>query len=526
MHRRQFMGSAAALLAAPSLAQAQAARTLRFVPQADLSGMDPIITTRQVVRNGSFLVWDMLYGVGADFQPRPQMCEGHVVEDDGKSWTFTLRPGLKFHDNEPVRAIDCVASINRWMGQDVMGRRLHAVLAAIEVIDDRKFRLRLNRPFPKLLLAFGKVTTNTLFVMPERIAKTDRSRNITEYVGSGPMVFKRDEWVPGASAAFERFQGYVPREEPADWLAGGKRMLVDRVEWITMPDASTAAAALRRGEIDWWEQPIPDLAASLRSARDVRIDIADPLGNVALLRFNWSFAPFTDVRLRRAFQAVVNQEDYMGAVVGGDPALWKPMPSFFTPGSPLYTQAGSEPMLRPRDMNLAKRLIAESGYSGESLVLPVATDVPVVKAQGEITADLMQQMGLKVDMLAMDWGAHSSRTASRQPATSGGWHVSHTWVAGAECASPAGHKSLDGSGETLTNGWAKSEAVQAQIDAWFDATTPEAERAAVDTANSAAMETVLFVPTGFFLNYTAWRSNVTGIAKAPFPCFWGVGKGR
>ncbi len=525
MNRRQMLGGAAALFAAPSLAQAQAARTLRFVPQADLSGMDPILTTRQVVRNGAFLVWDMLYGIGADFTPQPQMCAGHELTDDGKTWTFTLRRGLKFHDNEPVRAIDAVASIERWMGQDVMGRRLRASLAAIEVIDDLRFRLRLNRPFPKLLQAFGKVTTNVLLIMPERIARTDRSRSITEYIGSGPMVFKRDEWVAGATAVFERFPGYVPREEAADWLAGGKRMLVDRIEWITMPDPSTAAAALRRGEIDWWEQPIPDLAPSLRAARDVRIDIADPLGNVALLRFNQLFPPFNDVRLRRAVQAVANQADYMSAVVGEDRELWKPMPSFFTPDTPFYTEAGSGPMLAPRDMAAAKRLLAESGYGGEPVVLPSASDVAPVKAQAEITADLLQQLGMKVDFLSMDWGAHSTRVASRNDPRSGGWHVSHSWVAGAECASPAGYKALDGSGAASINGWATSRAVQTQVDAWFDATDPATERRAVDTANAAAMDTVLFIPTGFFLGHTAWRRNISGIAKAPFPCFWGVGKG-
>ena len=497
---------------------------LRFVPQADLSGMDPVVTTRQVVRNGALLVWDMLYGIGADFTPRPQMVEGHTLSADARTWDFTLRPGLRFHDNEPVLSRDVVASIARWMPQDVMGRKLQAALAAVEVVDDRRFRVRLNRPFPKLLQAFSKVTTLALVIMPERIARTDPSRNITEFIGSGPMVFRRDEWNAGARAAFERFPGYLPREEAPDWLAGGKRMRLDRIEWITMPDPSTAAAALRRGEIDWWEQPIPDLAPMLRAARDVRIDIADPLGNVAIFKLNHLFPPFDDVRLRRVMQAAANQADYMGAVVGGDPALWRPMPSFFTPGTPLYTEAGSEPMLGPRDLDAAKRMLAASGYGGETLVLPAATDMPVVKAQAEITADLLTQLGIKVDFLAMDWGAHSSRTASKLPPQAGGWHICHTWVAGAECASPAGHKSLDGSGESATNGWAKAPAVQAQIEAWFDATDASAERAAVEGANRAAMEHVSFVPAGFFLNYTAWRRNVTGIVKAPFPCFWGVGK--
>ncbi|HEY4251459.1 MAG TPA: ABC transporter substrate-binding protein [Roseomonas sp.] len=524
MNRRHFLTATAAALAAPRLARAQGARMLRFVPQADLSGMDPVITTRQVVRNAALLVWDTLYGVGADFVPKPQMCEGHDLSADGKVWTFTLRPGLRFHDNEPVLTRDVVASINRWMRGDVMGRKLQASLDAIEAVDDRVFRLRLKRPFPKLLYAFGKATTLVLAIMPERIARTDPSRSITDYVGSGPMVFRRDEWNAGARAAFERFAGYQPRQEPADWLAGGKRMLLDRIEWITMPDPSTAAAALQQGEIDWWEQPLSDLAPMLRRGRDIRVDVADLLGNVAITRMNHLYPPFNDVRVRRVIQAAVNQADYMGAVIGGDPALWKPMPSFFTPGTPLYTEAGSEPMLALRDIDAAKRMLAASGYAGETIILPAATDAPFVKAQAEISADLLTRLGMKIDFMAMDWGAHSTRTASRQPPQSGGWHFSHSWVAGAECANPAAHKSLDSAGESSTNGWAQSDAVQTAIAAWFDATDAGVERGAVDAANRAAMENVSFVPSGFFLSYTAWRRNVTGITKAPFPVFWGVGK--
>jgi peptide/nickel transport system substrate-binding protein len=391
-------------------------------------------------------------------------------------------------------------------------------------LDDRRFEIRLNRPFPKLLMAFGKVTTLALLVMPERIARTEPTRNITEYIGSGPMVFKKDEWNAGARAAFERFPGYNPRPEAADWLAGGKRMGVDRVEWITMPDPSTAAAALRRGEIDWWEQPIPDLAPMLRGARDVRIDIADPLGNVALFRFNHLHPPFDNLKMRQALQAVASQPDYMGAVVGNDPALWRPMNSFFTPGTALYTEAGSEPLMAPRNMDMAKRLLAEGGYNGEAVVLPSASDVVQVKAQAEVTADLLGRLGVRVDFLSMDWGAHSSRTASRLAPRQGGWHLSHTWVAGAECVSPAAHKSLDGSGDSPTNGWARAPAVQSAIEAWFDAPDAAAEMRASEAANRAAMAHVSFIPSGFFLNYTAWRRNVSGIVKAPFPCFWGVSK--
>src|ERR1700733_2739581 len=121
MRRRDFLRTttgAAALLAAPRIGRAADSKVLRFVPQANLANLDPIWTTQYVVRNGSALIWDTLYGVNDQLQPQPQMVEAHEVSPDGLTWTFRLRSGLKFHDNEPVLAKDCVASINRWMVRD------------------------------------------------------------------------------------------------------------------------------------------------------------------------------------------------------------------------------------------------------------------------------------------------------------------------------------------------------------------------------------------------------------------------
>jgi peptide/nickel transport system substrate-binding protein len=260
MKRRELLKAAAGALTAgqlstPFLARAQNAKVLRFVPQANLANLDPIWTTLYVVRNASVLFWDTLYGVGSNLEPKPQMVEAHEVSDDGLIWNFRLRPGLKFHDNEPVRAADVKASLERWMIRDNMGQIIKARMDALEAVDDRSFRLRLRQPFPKLLYALGKVGTPIAFVMPERIARTDPYKQISEYVGSGPFRFKRDEWVPGSQAVFERFEGYLPREEKADWLAGGKRVFLDRVEWKVIPDAATAAGALQNGEVDWWENP-------------------------------------------------------------------------------------------------------------------------------------------------------------------------------------------------------------------------------------------------------------------------------
>src|ERR1700680_4555953 len=146
-------------LAAPALAQGASARTLRFVPQADLANFDPIWGTQYVVRNASAMVWDTLYGVDEHLQPQRQMVEAEEVSADGLTWTFRLRPGLKFHDGEPVLAKDVVASLARWSVRDQMGQMLKAIQSELAAVDDRTFRWVLKKPYPKMLLALGKTST-------------------------------------------------------------------------------------------------------------------------------------------------------------------------------------------------------------------------------------------------------------------------------------------------------------------------------------------------------------------------------
>ena len=196
MKRRNFLAATAAAtgsLAMPGLALAQDARVLRFVPQANLSSLDAIAGTQYVVRNASVLVWDTLFGVDANLDPKPQMVEGWDLSPDKLTWTFKLRDGLRFHDGSPVLSRDVVASLGRWMVRDTMGQRIKARLDAMEAPDDRTVRLRLNKPFPKMLFALGKSNPPMAEIMPERIARTDPFQLNTEYVGSGPMRFKKDE---------------------------------------------------------------------------------------------------------------------------------------------------------------------------------------------------------------------------------------------------------------------------------------------------------------------------------------------
>jgi peptide/nickel transport system substrate-binding protein len=527
MDRRAFLKSAAGAgavaaagtLAKPAISQRASARALRFVPQADLANFDPVWTTADEARNAGVMVWDTLYGFDDKLRPQRQMVEAEEVSADGLTWTFRLRPGLKFHDGEPVLAKDVVASLNRWTARDSLGLMIRAVHNEVTPVDDWTFRWVLKKPFSKMLLALGKITAPCCFIMPERIAATDPFRQINEYVGSGPMRFVKNEWVPGARAVFEKFPDYVPRQEPASWLAGGKRMLVDRIEWIVMPDPATASAALQAGEVDWWHEPITDLVPLLRKNRNVMVDIADPLGRIGNLRMNHLQPPFNDVRARRAILMAMSQEDYMRSYVGDDNSLWKPLPGFFTPGTPLYTEEGGEILKGPRKLDAAKRLLAESGYSGQPVTCMAAQDVAYHKAWGEVTADLLKRLGMNVDFAAVDWGTLVARRTQKS-----GWQMFHTDFQGGTCLNPATNIVIRANGDDAWFGWPNSPEVEAEVAAWFDAKTVDEEKAIVRRLNKAALDHVVYAPLGFYLMHQAWRKNVTGIVKGPMPFFWGVSK--
>jgi peptide/nickel transport system substrate-binding protein len=531
MDRRAFLKTATSAvavtgvsgLATPAISQRAAAATLRFVPQADLANFDPIWTTQFVVRNAAALVWDTPYGWNDKLQPQRQMIEAEENSADGLTWTFRLRPGLKFHDGEPVLAKDVVASLNRWSVRDPLGQMIRAIQNELVAADDRTFRWVLKKPYPKMLLALGKTSGPACFIMPARIAATDPFKHISEYIGSGPMRFVKNEWTPGAKAVFEKFPGYVPREEAASWLAGGKRMLVDRIEWTVMPDPATAAAALQNGEVDWWETPIPDVVPLLRKNRNLKVDIADPLGNTGFIRVNHLHPPFNDVRVRRALLLAVSQEDFMRAIVDDD-NLWKPMLGFFTPGTSLYNEEGADILKGPRNFDAAKRLLAESGYANQPVTSLMTQDISFLKAFSEVTADMLKRLGMKVDFVATDWGTVGARRAQKSLPGQGGWHMFPSWSAGIGWASPATNAQLRANGENAWFGWPNSPRVEAEVAAWFDAKTLDEEKIVARRINKAALDDVVQIPLGFWLSHQAWRKNVTGIVKGPLPFFWGVSK--
>jgi peptide/nickel transport system substrate-binding protein len=498
-------------------------KVLRFIPQADLRILDPIATTAYITRNHGYMVYDTLFATDANFKIQPQMVDKWELSKDKLTYTFTLRDGLKFHDGQPVRSADCIASLQRWAKRDAFGQKLAEAIESWSAVNDKTFRLKLKKPFGLTLEALGRLSSNVPFIMPERIAKTDPFQNITEVIGSGPFKFVKEEWVPGNKVVYVKNTDYVPRKEPPSWAAGGKVVKVDRVEWIYIPDSATAAAALSAGEADWWEQLPPDLIPVLRTNKDIRVENIDPLGSIGILRFNSLNPPFNNEKMRQALAYVVNQKDYLLAIAG-DEKNGHTCYSFYTCGTPLSSEIGSEALKGKRDFDRAKKLIQESGYKGDKIVLISATDQPIVHAQSLLTAELLRKLGLNVELQAGDWGTLITRRTSKEPVDKGGWSIFHTWFVGPDGLSPATSAPLRASGDKAWFGWPNDPKLEELREVWFNTTEATAAKKAADAVQVEAFKYLPYIPTAQFIIPTAYRSNLSGVIVAPVTFLWNVEK--
>ncbi|WP_376100748.1 ABC transporter substrate-binding protein (plasmid) [Roseomonas sp. CCTCC AB2023176] len=520
--RRAAFGAGLAL-AAPRLAGAQAApRVLRFVPQADLRAIDPVQTNAYITRNFGYLVFDTLFALDANYRPQPQMVERWTVSDDRLTWRFILREGLSWHDGTPVAAADCVASVTRWAKRDTIGLRLMATAQSLSPDDARSFTLHLREPFAQVLAALAKPSSLPLFMMPERLASLDPATAIPEAIGSGPYRMIRDEWDPGNKVVFARNAAYRSRPEPASFCAGGKAAHFDRVEWISMPDAATATAALTRGEVDWYELPPFDLLPSLARARNVSVARVDPLGSQALMRFNQLVPPFDKLAARHAIAAAVSQEDYLTAIAG-DAQYWRTCNSVYACGTPLSSEAGTEILRAPRSLDRARALLRESGYAGEKVIVLSAGEVQMMQSQALVTADLLKRLGMNVELQATDQGAFFSRRNNRELGARGSWHVFHTWITALDTVNPSVNFVTRADGGYA--GWNEDAGIERLRADWLGARDEAEGKRLADEVQRRTLEQVNYIPLGQFYVPTAFRSNLTGIIEGPLFLFWNVRRG-
>ena len=520
--------AAAAMLAASTAiipagtALAQDGETITAVMHSGLRVLDPIITTAHITRNHGYMIYDVLVAQDKNFTPQPQMAE-FAVSDDGLTYTFTLRDGLKFHDGEPVTAADAVASLQRWGKRDSGGQLIFDVTASLEATDDKTVTWTLSEPFGPLLDIVSKQSAVPPFVMPARVAETSADEAITDYTGSGPFVFVEEEFEPGVSVTYAKFEDYVPREEAVDWMAGGKVVNVDTVKWVAMPDAQTAINALVSGEIDYLEQTPIDLLPILEASPDVVVEVRDPLGYQTMGRMNFKHPPFDDVKIRQAALMAMSQEPVLATLIG-NPEYYQMCGAVFGCGTPLESATGTESLTGAGDAAGAKALLEEAGYDGTPIVLMQPTDVVTLTAQPVVAAQQLREAGFNVDMQAMDWQTLVTRRASQSAPSEGGWNIFFTnWMV-PEISSPLINPMVNGRGDAAWFGWPEDPELEELRAEFIAATSADAQKEIAERIQAHVIDVVNYVPLGQYLPVQSRRTNIVNMIPAPVPVFWEVDK--
>ena len=524
MQRRPFFALAASAALVLGLGLAPGAwaqtKTLRVVPHANVTILDPVWTTAFVTRNHGYMIYDTLFGTDLEGRVKPQMVETFSASKDNKVWTFTLRDGLEFHDGKPVTSEDVVASLKRWSSRDSFGGVMARSLDSYETPNAKTFIVRFKQPFGVMLEALGKPSSNVPFIMPARIAATPGSEQIKEYIGSGPYKFVTADYKPGEKLVYVKNDKYKPRTEAPNGTTGGKVVYTDRVEWIVIRDPQTQFNALIAGEVDIIEQPAFEQYASLKAAKDVQIVDAQPAGLQYIFRFNHLHAPFDNVKIRQAAMVAMGQEAFLKTQVGA-PGMFKYCKSIFPCGTP-YASENTGIYTGMANPAKAKQMLADAGYKGEPIVLMRPTDLASIAKLPLVAKQQLEAAGFKVDMQQSDWATLVARRAKKDPPAAGGWNAFLTaWVT-ADVMNPISTAYVNAACDKASFGWPCDEKLEKLRDDFARETDPAKQKAIAEAVQLRVIEYTPEIPVGEYVQPVAMRKNVKGFLTSPAPVLWNV----
>jgi len=511
-------GALAASLATPV---AYGETTVTAVMQAGLRVMDPVFSTAFLTRDHGYMIYDTLLGMDENFEVQPQMADWKVSDDDLR-YTFTLRDDLRWHNGEPVTSADCIASIKRWMSIDNTGLVLEEQVEEIVALSDQQFEIHLKQPTGLLLSGLAKLSSRPAFMMPEDIAATPATESVKELIGSGPFVFEKDEFRPGIKVVYSKNEAYVPREEPASWTAGGKQVNVDRVEWVTMPDAMTGINALQNHEIDFLQQVPLDLIPVLENDDSVVVDTIDELGNWTYFRFNHLYPPFDNKRLREAAMLAVDQSQVLKALTGSD-EYSQLCATTFGCGNKYESDYRKDDVIKP-NIEAAQAILEEEDYDGTEVVVLHPTDMDTVSPQPLVIADGLRKAGFNVKLKTMDWQSVVMQQSNQDAPEDGGWNIFATYATLAASGDPFGNTTLAANGKKAWAGWPDVPEIE-ELRKTFAVTTDEDERRDIAyKINELAIDNGVVVPLGQFTIPAAYSPALSDVPHAPVTVFWSMKK--
>ena len=506
------------LLAVPASAQS----TLKIVMHSDLKILDPIWASAQISRTHGYMVYDTLFGLDDELKPQPQMVGSWTVDAAGLVYSFVLRDGLAWHDGAPVTAEDCVASLKRWGSRDVMGVKLTSYIKELSAPDAKTIRMELKQPYGLVLDSLAKPAGIVPFMMPKRVAELPATQQLKDPTGSGPFIFKSDEWRPGDRVVYVKNPKYLPRSERAQNFAGAKVAKLDRIAWHTIADPQTAVNALASGEVDAVEAVAHDLLPLVENKKGIEV-VKSAYASQYALRPNWLHPPFNDPRMRLALGYAIDQTEFLKGAVG-DPAYWRLCKSYYGCGTPLASDAGTAGLLEG-NVAKARELLKEAGYDGRPIVLLQVSDISSLANLGPVAKAQLERVGFKVDMRPADWQSHLARVFRKEPPEDRGWSITLSSTGVLDLVNPVTSLFLNAACEKASVGWPCDARIEELRDAFARETDAAKRKTLADDIQIRAMQLGTHYPLGEWFSASAVSTRTSGWLRPPSTtAFWNVEK--
>lgn len=492
-------------------------KVLKVSLSTELQILDPIVTRINSARVFAYLVYDTLVGMDSEGHFKPQMLDRWTVSEDKLAYTFTLRDGLEWSDGTPVTSEDCVASIERWAKREPFGGAMMDAVAELRAVDAKHFVMHLRRPFAFVIEALGRSGHQIPVMMPARLARLNAIKPVPEVVGSGPFIFLKKEWRPGDVASFVPNPRYRRRPEPADGLAGGKVVKLDRVDLVSIPDQTTRASALEAGELDWLEIAPLDYVGNLRANSGIVVGKPRAMDQfLAVLNVNHADPPFNDIKVRRALQAAIVQPEIVAAVGLPDDLVTPFCGSIYMCNTPRSSDAGTD-MLKNAGAERARQLLKESGYKGEPVVVFHSKTSALLNPIGMVVAAQLRRAGFNVQVESRDSATMQQRRLQRT-----GWSIVPIVTNGIDLMNPLASQLVAGNCFETAPGWYCDPKMTDLLQQYAAAGDPAEQRRLADQIQIAFHDNVNYVIAGQVAAPAAWRSSLTGVVPFAFPVFWNV----
>ncbi len=474
-----------------------------------IKSLDPLFMAATHVRIPSRHIYDFLFAWDEKGEVRPMMVEKWNVSKDLKTYTFTLREGLLFHNGQPVTSEDVIASLGRWFKIGTWGKQIGSILDRMEKVDDLTFTIKLKQPYGLLPRAMGKRGSFLPIITPKDLAaNTPSGEPIKQYIGSGP--FRLVEFKPGRHIILERFKGYKPRPEPPSGFAGGKIVYVDRLEFIEVPDVATQIAALETGELQYLDGVEPDQLPRVESNPDIKTFVIPGYGWPAIL-FNKCRPPFNNVKMRQAVQAALNIDEFMTLAIG-DKRFWRSSPDIFFSGGMWESKAGQE-FFNQADFEKARDLLQKAGGPpAEPILLLTAKAYIRYYKIAVAMKPLLEKLGFKVDFRVYDWATLVARTKKKE-----GWDMYTTGMSSIANAEPTSTVWLN----PKWKGCWESPRMQTLVQEFTFAADNSERKMIIDKMQRLFYEEVPLLRFGEYSMIKAFRKELKGfITTTQEPIFW------